>query len=134
MANLRDGTRSRDIPTLQGASAAYGLFDRIRRLLPFHLWIMLPTIIVLAAITIYPFIWMVVMSFKETAMNPGEKDVWVGLYNYTRLLDDEPFINGVKLLLWYFILCLSLEVLIGTGVALLINNVKFENFLIVVFI
>ncbi len=110
------------------------LFDRIKSILPFHFWIMLPTIVVLAAITIYPFIWMVVMSFKETAMNPGEEDVWVGLYNYTRLLDDETFLNGVKLLLWFFVICLSIEMVLGTSVALLINNVKGENFWIVIFI
>lgn len=110
------------------------VFDRIKSIFPFHFWIMLPTIVVLAAITIYPFIWMVVMSFKETAMNPGEEDVWIGLYNYTRLLDDETFINGVKLLLWFFIICLSVEMVLGTSVALLINKVKGENFLIVVFI
>lgn len=111
-----------------------GWFERVKRLLPFHFWIMLPTIIVLAAITIYPFIWMVVMSFKETAMNPGEKDIWIGLYNYTRLLEDETFINGVKLLLWFFFFCLSIEMLLGTGIALLINNTKWENALIVIFL
>jgi multiple sugar transport system permease protein len=109
-------------------------FERVKGLLPFHFWIMLPTIIVLAAITIYPFIWMVVMSFKETAMNPGEKDIWIGLYNYTRLLEDETFINGVKLLLWFFFFCLSLEMFLGTGIALLINNTKWENALIVIFL
>ncbi len=48
------------------------LFERIKGIFPFHFWIMTPTIIILATITIYPFLWMVVMSFKETAMNPGE--------------------------------------------------------------
>lgn len=134
MAHLKEETMSPPLPAYLGDGPAQGLFARIKRMLPFHLWLMLPTIIVLAVITIYPFIWMVVMSFKETAMDPGEKDVWVGLYNYIRLLDDEPFINGVKLLLGYFLLCLSLEMLIGTSVALLINNAKFENFLIIVFI
>jgi len=134
MAHLKDGTMSQNVSPLQSENAFSRLFDRIKGMLPFHLWIMLPTIIILAAITIYPFIWMIVMSFKETAMNPGESDVWVGLYNYARLLDDEPFINGVKLLLWYFLLCLSIEMFIGTSVALLINNAKWENFLIIVFI
>lgn len=110
------------------------LLARVKGVFPFHFWIMLPTIIILAVITIYPFIWMVVMSFKETAMNPGESDQWVGLYNYFRLLDDESFLNGVKLLLWFFCLCLSIEMVVGTGVALLINNAKFENFWIIVFI
>jgi multiple sugar transport system permease protein len=134
MVDPKEKTINPQMLTLQEEGAAQKMFNKIKGLLPFHLWIMLPTIIVLAAITIYPFVWMVVMSFKETAMNPGESDVWVGLYNYTRLLDDEPFINGVKLLLWYFLLCLSIEMLLGTSVALLINNIKFENFFIIIFI
>ena len=134
MAHPKEQTMSPPSPVYQGVGQNKGLFSRIKGLLPFHLWLMLPTIIVLAVITIYPFIWMVVMSFKETAMDPGEKDIWVGLYNYVRLLDDEPFLNGVKLLIWYFILCLSIEMIVGTSVAMLINNVKFENTLIVIFV
>ena len=110
------------------------IFERIKGIFPFHFWIMTPTIIILATITIYPFLWMVVMSFKETAMNPGETDKWIGLHNYIRLLDDESFLNGVKLLIWFFVLCLSFEMLLGTGVALLINNARWENFWIIVFV
>ncbi|MHC4526046.1 MAG: carbohydrate ABC transporter permease, partial [Planctomycetota bacterium] len=110
------------------------IFERIKGIFPFHFWIMTPTIIILATITIYPFLWMVVMSFKETAMNPGETDKWIGLYNYVRLFDDETFLNGVKLLIWFFVLCLSFEMLLGTGVALLINNARWENFWIIVFV
>ncbi len=134
MAQPKEETLSPPLPVYHGAGPNQGLFNKIKGMLPFHFWLMLPTIIVLAVITIYPFIWMVVMSFKETAMDPGEKDVWIGLYNYIRLLDDEPFLNGVKLLIWYFILCLSIEMIVGTSVAMLINNAKFENFFIVIFI
>jgi multiple sugar transport system permease protein len=134
MAHPKEETMSPPPPLYQGDGPNKGLFDKIKGLLPFHMWLMLPTIIVLAVITIYPFIWMVVMSFKETAMDPGETDIWVGLYNYVRLLDDEPFLNGVKLLVWYFILCLSIEMIVGTSVAMLINNAKFENVFLVIFV
>jgi multiple sugar transport system permease protein len=134
MTHPKEETSSPPLPVYQGSGPNQGLFNKIKGMLPFHLWLMLPTIIVLAVITIYPFIWMVVMSFKETAMDPGDKDVWVGLYNYVRLLDDEPFLNGVKLLVWYFILCLSIEMIVGTSVAMLIDNAKFENIFIVIFV
>jgi ABC-type sugar transport system permease subunit len=86
MSPPKEETMSPPLPAYQGYGPDQGLFARIKGMLPFHLWLMLPTIIVLAVITIYPFIWMIVMSFKETAMDPGEKDVWIGLYNYIRLL------------------------------------------------
>ena len=77
MAHPNEETVSLPTPAYQGGGgSAQGLFGRIKGMLPFHLWLMLPTIIVLAVITIYPFIWMVVMSFKETAMDPGEQDWW----------------------------------------------------------
>jgi multiple sugar transport system permease protein len=109
-------------------------FERIKSLLPFHVWLILPAIIVLVGITLYPFLWMIYLSLHETAMNPGESDVWIGLANYARLLDDEVFLNGAKLLIWYFILCLSIEMFLGTVVALLINGMKRENFLVMVFL
>jgi multiple sugar transport system permease protein len=109
-------------------------FERVRDLLPFHVWLILPAVIVLAGITLYPFLWMIYLSLHETAMNPGERDVWVGLANYARLLDDEVFLNGVKLLIWYFILCLSIEMFLGTTIALLINGIKWENFWVLAFL
>ena len=110
------------------------LFRRMQKALPFHLWLILPALTVLVGITLYPFIWMVVLSLHETAMNPGEEDVFVGLDNYVRLLDDEVFLNGAKLLLWYFILCLGIEMFLGTGIALLINGMKWENTLVMIFL
>jgi ABC-type sugar transport system permease subunit len=47
-------------------------FERIKGALPFHVWLVLPTIIVLAAITIYPFLWIIWLSLHRVAMNPGE--------------------------------------------------------------
>ncbi len=109
-------------------------FQKVKGIFPFHFWIMVPTIIVLAVITLYPFFWMVVMSLFKTAMNPGDTDKFIWFANYVRLLSDETFLNGAYLLLWWFVICLSLEILIGTIVAILINNAKWENFLLVVFI
>jgi multiple sugar transport system permease protein len=106
-------------------------YERIKGALPFHFWLMLPAVTVLAAITIYPFFWMIWLSLHQTAMNPGEHDVFVGLANYVALLSDEVFLNGVKLLIWYFVICLSIEMILGTTVALLINGRKGENLLII---
>ncbi len=110
------------------------LFARIKNIFPFHVWLILPAIVVLAGITLYPFIWIIALSLHETAMNPGESDIWVGLANYARLLDDEVFLNGAKLLIWYFVLCLSIEMVLGTTIALLINGMKWENFFVMVFL
>lgn len=109
-------------------------FERIQGAFSFHFWLMLPAIIVLAAITLYPFFWMIWLSLHETAMDPGEQDIFVGLANYANLLDDEVFLNGVKLLIWYFVLCLSVEMFLGVSIALLINGMKHENLFIILFL
>lgn len=92
---------------------------------------MTPTIIILAVITLYPFFWMVVMSLHETAMDPDAQDQFVWFANYAKLFSDEPFLNGAYLLVWWFVICLGIELLLGTVMALLINNSKFENLLII---
>jgi len=108
--------------------------QRIAGAFPFHFWIMVPTIIILAVITLYPFFWMVVMSLHQTPMDPDATDKFVWFYNYARLATDEPFLNGAYLLLWWFIVCLGLEMFLGTIMAVLINNTKYENLLIVLFV
>jgi len=105
--------------------------ERIQGAFPFHFWLMLPAIIVLAAITLYPFFWMIWLSLHETAMNPEEKDIFIGLANYANLLDDEVFLNGVKLLIWYFVICRSLEMFLGGSIAMLVNGMKHENFFVI---
>lgn len=94
----------------------------------YHLYLMLPAIITLAAITIYPFFWLIYMSLHKIVI--GGADRWVGLKNYAGLLTDEKNIQGWLMLAKYSGLCLSFEILVGVLLAVILNNSRFEKILV----
>src|SRR5258706_1416025 len=83
---------------------------------------MLPAIIVLASISLYPFFWLIYMSLHEVQLAPNRPDVWVGLANFARLLTDRKFINGWRLLVEYSAMCLVLQVGLGMLLPLILHN------------
>ena len=72
----------------------------------YYLYLMLPAIVVLAAISLYPFFWLVYMSFHNVELGAGS-DTFIGLKNFERLLRDDKFLDGWVLLLKYSALCMS---------------------------
>lgn len=98
------------------------------------LWLMLPAIIVLAGISIYPFIWLIYMSLHEVQLAPGKSDVWVGIDNFTRLFSDKKFAQGWVTLFKYSALCLTVEVGLGVLVAVILNNSRLEKVLVTIFL
>ena len=59
------------------------------------LWLMLPAILLLAAISLYPFVWLIYMSLHEVQLAPGKSDVWAGIDNFSRLARDKNFARGL---------------------------------------
>ncbi len=98
------------------------------------LWLMLPAILLLAAITLYPFFWLIFMTLHEVQLAPGKPDLWVGLDNFARLIHDKQFLNGWLTLFRYSALCLSVEICLGVLVAVLLHNSRFEKILVTVFL
>ncbi len=99
----------------------------------YYLYLMLPAIIVLACITIYPFFWLIYMSLHSVDIG-GAGDVWNEFKNWTRLTRDRKFQDGWILLLHYSALCMAFEVGIGVLLAVVLNNSRFENVLVTVFL
>jgi multiple sugar transport system permease protein len=97
-----------------------------------YYWLlMLPAIIVLAAITIYPFFWLIWMSLHNVGATGG--DEFVGLKNFERaVLSDDKYWNGWFLLLRYSAMCMTAEVLIGVLLAILLNGSRFEKVLVTI--
>jgi len=94
---------------------------------------MAPAIIVLACITIYPFLWLIWMSLHNVRLGPAP-DIFVGLDNYIRLFNDQRYIEGWILLIKYSAMCLSFEIVIGVLLAVIINNSKYEKVLVTLFL
>ncbi len=86
-------------------------------------WFIGPTVLLLLAINIFPLLWTVWLSFTNYRANrPNAEVKWVGVRNYERILaDDEIWLNlqhTAHFLVWTIVL----QVLLGFGLAMLINR------------
>ena len=99
----------------------------------YYFYLMLPAVILLAAISIYPFFWLIYMAL-HTIGEANQPDVWNDFKNITRLPADAKYLNGWWLLLKYSAMCMTLEILLGVGLAVILNRSRFEKLLVTVFL
>ncbi len=86
----------------------------------FPYYLVAPTIIIIAAIGVYPIIDSIRLSLLDNPMVAGGTD-FVGLRNYIQVLSDPAFISSLGITLAYSIASVALETLLGFAVALLMN-------------
>lgn len=99
----------------------------------YYFLLMAPAIIVLAAISLYPFFWLVWMSLHTVEFSGA--DTFVGTKNFVRLFTrDAKFWNGWVLLIQYSAMCLVAEILLGVGLAVILNGSRFEKVLVTLFL
>jgi multiple sugar transport system permease protein len=82
----------------------------------------LPTMIVLLAVSIYPFAYMLYMSTIEYSPLPQVPPTFVGLGNWAEMLQDPAIWNSWLTSAVYFGGALSLELVLGVLIALLIER------------
>jgi multiple sugar transport system permease protein len=82
-----------------------------------------PGVLVLAAISILPFIALVVMSFTRVHLLGGVDLEWAGLDNWSRALADPQMWSSWWLTAVYLFFTLGLEMVLGFGLALLLYRV-----------
>ncbi len=89
-----------------------------------------PTILLLLAINIFPLVWTIYLSFTNYRANqPGRAIRWVGTRNYERLLGNEDIWGYLQATAHFVLWTMLLQVVIGFGLALLINrNFKGASF------
>ncbi|MEM7025159.1 MAG: sugar ABC transporter permease [Pseudomonadota bacterium] len=82
-----------------------------------------PTIALLLAINIFPLVWTIYLSFTNYRANqPGREVRWIGLRNYERLLGSEDIWGYLQATAHFVCWSMFFQVLIGLGLALLINR------------
>jgi len=81
-----------------------------------------PTVIVLALVTILPTLHLLQVSFTPWNMTRPESRDFSGLANYRRILDDDRFWHSVGVQARLSVITVSMQVLVGLGVALLLNT------------
>jgi multiple sugar transport system permease protein len=82
-----------------------------------------PGVVVLAAISILPFIALVLMSFTRVHLLGGVDLEWAGLDNWSRALADPQMWWSWWLTAVYLFFTLGLEMVLGFGLALLLHRV-----------
>ena len=95
--------------------------ERLKEWRPPSYWpFVLPALVVVLAVIIFPWIFTVWMSFQEWKV--GAPTTFVGLANYIRLPNDPRFIEAVWHTLVYTVLSVVLPLIFGTFAAVVFHN------------
>ena len=82
-----------------------------------------PTLVLLLAINIFPLIWTIYLSFTNYRANrPNAPIEWLGLRNYERILNKEDIWETLQVTAHFVCWTMILQVVLGFGLALLINR------------
>lgn len=79
-----------------------------------------PVAIVLLAMIVVPSIDLLFMSFTDAS--PGMETKWIGLKNYAHILSDPEFRAALLRNVLFVVAVVALEMLVGIGIALLLEN------------
>lgn len=80
-----------------------------------------PATLLLAAVLAYPLFYTIQISFSELDLATFAPSEWVGIDNYTSVLENENFGNSLVITGIYLVLALPLQMVLGFGIAFLMN-------------
>lgn len=80
-----------------------------------------PTTILLLALLAYPIFYTIQISFSELSLATFAPKGWVGWENYKEAITDPGFLNSLKVTGIYLVLALPLQMVLGFGIAYLLN-------------
>src|SRR4051794_5862132 len=81
-----------------------------------------PALAVLAAVSIFPFIYIILMSLSRVGLIGGISLSWAGLDNWTRLFSDSAVGASWVRSIVYFVLTVGLEMTLGVTIALVVHE------------
>src|SRR5215211_2115488 len=96
----------------------------LRRGLSFEAKMLAPALLVLALVSIFPFVYIIAMSLSSVRMIGGISFDWVGLDNWTRLFGDGAVWSSWVRSIVFFVLSVGLEMFLGIAVALAIYETR----------
>jgi multiple sugar transport system permease protein len=113
------------------APAAEPQRSRARRGLSFEAGMLAPALAVLAAVSIFPFIYIIIMSLSQVQLIGGIQFHWAGLDNWSRLFSDSAVGASWVRSIVYFVLTVGLEMTLGMAIALAIYETRSGRNLII---
>ena len=106
--------------------------DRARRRFPlsFEGRLMAPALIILALLSLLPFLYIIAMSLSRVGLIGGISLHWAGLDNWSRLFSDSTVGAAWVRSIVYFVATVGLEMLLGIGIALLVYELAWGRNLV----
>jgi len=95
-----------------------------RRRLPFEIKMLAPALLVLAAVSLFPFFYIIAMSLSQVKLIGGISFSWAALDNWSRLFGDGAVWASWVRSIVYFIATVGLELFLGVTIALAIHEAK----------
>ncbi|TMR10203.1 sugar ABC transporter permease [Nonomuraea turkmeniaca] len=89
--------------------------------------LLVPGILVIAGLLLYPMIQMVTMSFQSISLRVIRgvaEPKWVGLENYTKLFDNDIFWSSLRNTIVFAAVTVALTLILGTAVGVLLNRLS----------
>ena len=84
---------------------------------------LLPTVIVMLVLVIYPLFFSVRISFSNFSLGMSLENIsFVGFKNFAHLFKDSYFLNGLRLTLYYIVGAPFAAFILGFGISLLIQR------------
>ena len=104
-------------------------FFNIERVGNYPLYMVLPAVIVLLLLTIYPFIYLVYVSLHIWPISPNLPKIFLGFGQFTYLFSDPSFIESMQVTISLTVVGVSLQISLGTLLAILLSTKsKFTNY------
>lgn len=118
MASIRAQARTTS-PPAPSQARRHTLREHMRRSIPAYLFI-LPGTLLFAVWTLYPLLYSLTMSFAE--WNLIKPNRFVGVENYTRAFNDPIFWMALRNTLFYVVVTVPGQMILGLGIALLLDG------------
>lgn len=81
-----------------------------------------PTLLIITAILVYPILQSIILSFGDSSIDGSAPYQFVGLKHYIALSQTERFWNSLTVTLIFTALSIPLELVLGIGLAILLNE------------
>lgn len=87
-------------------------------------WLIAPALLMLAANSIFPLLYAIVVSLKNYQLLIPGLHRWVGLANYAKIFRDPLFFGSLGVTLWFVAGVVVLQFPVGMGLALLLHQLR----------
>lgn len=94
----------------------------LRLRIPFKYQLLIPMVLILGAILIYPLLYSLVISFQNYELSKIGQEHFVGFDNYISIFGNRSFWSAMRNTITFVIIAVSIEVTLGFFLAILLHN------------